>query len=88
MLDGFTHKNIRTSAADIALIQGGSGSPLLLVHGCPQTHAMWHKVAPELAKRFTVIAPICAATAPAASLLVILSTSHTRSAQWLRIWSN
>src|SRR5215469_11640927 len=57
MLDGFTHKNIRTSAADIALIQGGSGSPLLLVHGCPQTHAMWHKVAPELAKRFTVIAP-------------------------------
>lgn len=57
MFDGFTHKRIRTSGAEVALMQGGSGSPLLLVHGCPQTHAMWHKVAPELAKRFTVIAP-------------------------------
>jgi haloacetate dehalogenase len=57
MFDGFTHKRIRTSGAEVALLQGGSGSPLLLVHGCPQTHAMWHKVAPELAKRFTVIAP-------------------------------
>jgi haloacetate dehalogenase len=57
MFDGFTHKTIRTSGAEVALVQCGSGSPLLLVHGCPQTHAIWHKVAPELAKRFTVIAP-------------------------------
>ena len=36
---------------------GGSGPPLLLLHGNPQTHAMWHLVAPVLAKRFTVICP-------------------------------
>jgi haloacetate dehalogenase len=36
---------------------GGSGPPLLLLHGFPQTHAMWHKVAPELMKRFTCVMP-------------------------------
>ncbi len=35
---------------------GGSGPPLLLLHGYPQTHAMWHKVAPQLAEHFTVVA--------------------------------
>lgn len=35
---------------------GGSGPPLLLLHGYPQTHAMWHKIAPSLAESFTVIA--------------------------------
>jgi haloacetate dehalogenase len=36
---------------------GGSGPPLLLLHGNPQTHAMWHKTAPDLARRFTCICP-------------------------------
>lgn len=36
---------------------GGSGAPLLLLHGYPQTHVMWHAVADELARHFTVIAP-------------------------------
>jgi len=35
---------------------GGSGPPVLLLHGFPQTHVCWHKVAPELASRFTVVA--------------------------------
>lgn len=35
---------------------GGGGSPLLLLHGYPQTHAMWHKIAPTLAEKYTVIA--------------------------------
>jgi len=35
----------------------GSGPPLLLLHGYPQTHVMWHKVAPQLAERYTVVAP-------------------------------
>ncbi|MGA8515653.1 MAG: alpha/beta hydrolase, partial [Burkholderiaceae bacterium] len=34
---------------------GGQGAPLLLLHGHPQSHAMWHRVAPDLAKRFTVV---------------------------------
>lgn len=41
----------------LRLRQGGSGAPLLLLHGNPQTHAMWHKLAPVLAERFHVIAP-------------------------------
>lgn len=36
---------------------GGSGPPLLLLHGYPQTHAIWHRAAPRLAERFTIIAP-------------------------------
>ncbi|MFC0252191.1 alpha/beta fold hydrolase [Massilia consociata] len=40
----------------IAGVAGGSGPPLLLLHGHPQTHAIWHKVAPALAERFTVVA--------------------------------
>ncbi|MGF6273114.1 haloacetate dehalogenase [Massilia sp. UYP11] len=40
----------------INAITGGSGPPLLLLHGHPQTHAIWHKVAPALAERFTVVA--------------------------------
>jgi haloacetate dehalogenase len=56
-LDGFT---LETRAADgvaLRLRRGGSGPPLLLLHGNPQTHAMWHRIAPALARRFTVVAP-------------------------------
>ena len=40
----------------IEAVLGGEGPPLLLLHGHPQTRAIWHRVAPELAKHFTVIA--------------------------------
>ncbi len=36
---------------------GGSGPPLLLLHGNPQTHAMWHKIAPDLARSYSVVCP-------------------------------
>ena len=57
MFDSFTRTRIRTDGAEINLVHGGSGPPLLCLHGYPQTHVMWHKVAPELAKDFTVVAP-------------------------------
>src|SRR5450432_2345758 len=38
-------------------VTGGSGPPLLLLHGYPQTHAIWHRVAARLAERFTIVAP-------------------------------
>ena len=57
MFEGFERKRIRTSGADIHLVTGGVGPPLLLIHGYPQTHIMWRKVAPRLAQRFTVVAP-------------------------------
>src|SRR4051812_2381579 len=40
----------------IRAMVGGNGPPLLLLHGHPQTHAIWHRVAPELCERFTVVA--------------------------------
>jgi haloacetate dehalogenase len=55
LFPGFKQKRVRTSGATINLVIGGSGSPVLLLHGYPQTHAMWHKVAPQLARDFTVI---------------------------------
>ncbi|MBT8408305.1 MAG: alpha/beta hydrolase [Alphaproteobacteria bacterium] len=56
MFDGFKRFRQATSGAEIAGVTGGAGPPLLLLHGYPQTHAMWHKVAPALAQRFTVVA--------------------------------
>ncbi len=56
-LPGFAQRRIATSGAEINLAIGGSGPPLLLLHGYPQTHAMWRKVAPLLARDFTVVAP-------------------------------
>ena len=57
MFEGFKQSRIRTSGAEINLRIGGDGPPVLLLHGYPQTHAMWHKVAPRLAERFTVVLP-------------------------------
>ena len=54
---GFTQRRIATSGAEINLVTGGSGPPLLLLHGYPQTHLMWRKVAPLLAGEFTVVIP-------------------------------
>ena len=54
---GFVLEHVTTRAGAIRLRRGGSGPPLLLLHGNPQTHAMWHAVAPRLAERFTVDVP-------------------------------
>jgi haloacetate dehalogenase len=55
LFPGFERRRIRTSGATINLVIGGDGPPVLLLHGYPQTHAMWHKVAPALARDYTVI---------------------------------
>ena len=57
MFDGFEVKRIKGSEADINLRIGGKGQPLLLLHGYPQTHAMWAPVAEKLAENFTVVCP-------------------------------
>ena len=56
MFDGFKSAQVRTSGATINVVSGGKGPPLLLLHGFPQTHVEWHKIAPALAKEFTVVA--------------------------------
>ena len=54
---GFHHIDMRTSGAIIRLRHGGSGPPLLLVHGNPENHTCWYKVAARLAKNYHVILP-------------------------------
>ncbi len=56
MFEGFELAMIDTGAAVIRVRHGGSGPPLLLLHGHPQTHLIWHRVAPRLARDFTVVA--------------------------------
>ena len=55
LFPGFLTKTIRASGATIHLVTAGEGPPVLLLHGYPETHAMWHKVAPALARKFTVV---------------------------------
>lgn len=57
LMDGFTRRRIRTSGTEIEVAVGGSGPPLLLLHGNPLTLVSWHRVAPSLARQFTVVAP-------------------------------
>lgn len=56
MIPGFDSATAEVNGQRIAYAKGGSGPPLLLLHGFPQTHMMWHAVAPEFAGHFTVVA--------------------------------
>ena len=56
MFESFQGRRVPVSAGiEIFCRVGGGGPPLLLLHGYPQTHAIWHRVAPELTRRFTVV---------------------------------
>ena len=52
---GFTREQIKTTGATINVVHGGKGSPVLLLHGIPETHVLWRKVAPVLAQNFTLV---------------------------------
>ncbi|CAG2140107.1 Haloacetate dehalogenase H-1 [Cupriavidus campinensis] len=56
MFEGFRTHRIDSQGVAIHAVVGGEGPPLLLLHGHPQTHVIWHKVAGELARHFTVVA--------------------------------
>ena len=55
LLPGFRRRRIRTAGATIHLATRGDGPPLLLLHGYPQSHVMWHAMAPDLARDYTVV---------------------------------
>jgi haloacetate dehalogenase len=57
MFEGFEQTTIKTTNATIHLVKGGRGAPVLLLHGYPQTHVMWHKLAPRLAEDFSLVIP-------------------------------
>jgi len=56
VFEGFERIQIETSGATINAVRGGEGPPVLLLHGYPQTLAMWHLIAPRLTASFTVVA--------------------------------
>ncbi|MDP6474215.1 MAG: alpha/beta hydrolase [Alphaproteobacteria bacterium] len=56
MFRNFEHQMIDAAGVEINFVRGGKGPPVLLLHGYPQSHAMWHQVAPVLAQHFTVVA--------------------------------
>jgi haloacetate dehalogenase len=57
LFPGFEVQDIQTSGANIRVFSKGEGPPLLLIHGHPETHVTWHKIALRLAERYTVIVP-------------------------------
>ena len=73
MFDGFKISKVQTTGATINVISSGQGPPVLLLHGNPQTHVMWHKIAPRLA---------CVAMATAANQWMARITPTTRNATW------
>ncbi|HKU99994.1 MAG TPA: alpha/beta hydrolase [Vineibacter sp.] len=56
MFEGFQRRTVDVGDTTINAVIGGKGPPLLLLHGYPETHVMWHRIAPALAERFTVVA--------------------------------
>ncbi len=57
MIEGFTASRIATNGITLSVHQAGSGPALILLHGYPQNHMTWHRVAPALAEHFHVIIP-------------------------------
>lgn len=55
LFSGFESSHVDVGETTIFIQRKGDGPPLLLLHGFPQTHFMWHRIAPALAERFTII---------------------------------
>ena len=87
IMPGFTVIDIETSGARIRLRHGGNGPPLLLLHGNPLTHVSWHKVAPQLAKHFHVVAADLRGYGDSPPRPRNPAASTTRSVRWHRIRS-
>ena len=57
MFEGFARVRQCIGETDLHVVTGGTGPALLMLHGFPQTHAIWHKIAPDLARHFTLVMP-------------------------------
>ncbi|MFN8994656.1 MAG: alpha/beta fold hydrolase, partial [Pseudomonadota bacterium] len=57
LFPGFESRRVRANGVTLNVVVGGSGPPVAMLHGYPQSHAMWHRVAPRLARHYTVVCP-------------------------------
>jgi haloacetate dehalogenase len=57
LFPGFVADTVKTAGASINVLKGGEGPPLLLIHGHPEKHVTWHKIAADLARNYSVIIP-------------------------------
>lgn len=57
LFPGFEDRKVGLASVDLAVLVGGSGPPVLLLHGYPQTRAAWHSIAPVLAQSHAVVVP-------------------------------
>ena len=87
MLDGFNYARLKTRGAEIHVASAGKGPGLLLLHGYPQTHLMWHKIAPALSEKFHVVCPDLRGYGDSSKPLAIQHTRHTANAKCPTIWS-
>lgn len=55
LFPGFKRQRFAATGAEINYVIGGAGEPVLMLHGYPQTHVCWHRIAPRLARNYTVI---------------------------------
>jgi alpha-beta hydrolase superfamily lysophospholipase len=82
MMDDFTPATIETAETGIFVRWSGSGPPVLLLHGFPETHLMWRGVAPLLARNFTVICAELGAQGPLDTWYVAVSGPIARWQAW------
>ena len=86
MFESFRKFDVQTSDPQVKIhgVVGGSGEPVLLLHGNPLTHVHWHLVAPRLAERFTVVATDLRGYGDSSKPPGFPTTATIRSAAWRR----
>lgn len=92
LFPGYSERRFKVGEADVYARVGGAGPPLLLLHGYPQTHACWHKVAPELDRHFTLVVPDLRgygrSTGPAASEGHLAHSKRTMAADFIGVMAS
>jgi hypothetical protein len=87
MLDDFTTVKIDAGQTTIFVRSFGSGPPILLLHGFPQTHLMWRRVAPLITANFTVVCADLRGLEIAVALCLRRITCRIQNGLWRKIWS-
>ncbi len=88
MLNNFTREQRDVNGVRINFRHGGKGPPLLLLHGYPQTHVIWHKVADALAERFTLVMPDLRGYGDSSKPKGDANMEIIPSARWRKTWPN